>query len=61
VPLPRRVVEALAAHLEPIPAQPLTLQWAARQEPEGKPRTYPLVFTAGKGAALSRGWFNTKV
>ena len=61
VPLPRQAAEALAAHLEQFPAQPVTLPWAARQEPDGKPRTYPLLFTAEKGTALSRSWFNTKV
>jgi integrase len=61
VPLPRHTAEALAAHLEQFPARPVTLPWAARQELDGKPRTFPLLFTADKGTALSRGWFNTKV
>lgn len=57
VPLPRQGAEALAAHLEQFPAVEVTLPW---QVPDGKPRTYALIFTGDKGGAVNRSAFNKK-
>jgi integrase len=58
VPLPRQAAVALAAHLEQFPATEVTLPW---QEPNGKPRTYTLIFTGDKGGACNRSAFNKKI
>jgi integrase len=58
VPLPRQVAEPLAVHLEQFPAREVTLPW---QTPDGKPRTYTLIFTGDKGGACNRSAFNTKI
>ena len=59
VPLPGQVAEALAAHLAKFPAAEVTLPW---QAPEGKPRTFALIFTGEKnGSAHNRSAFNTKM
>ena len=58
VPLPRQASEALAAHLEQFPAIEVTLPW---QSPDGKPRTYALIFTGDKGGAVNRASFNKKI
>jgi integrase len=58
VPLPRHVAEAPAAHLAEFPAVEITLPW---QAPQGKPRTYALIFTGDKGGPCNRSAFNTKV
>jgi hypothetical protein len=52
VPLPHQAAEALAAHLERFPATEITLPW---QSPEGRPRTFALVFTGDKGGPAWRG------
>jgi integrase len=59
VPLPAQVATALAAHLQRFPAQQVTLPWLS---PDGKPRTYELLFTGERsGSALMRPTFNSKV
>lgn len=56
--LPRQVAEPLAAHLAEFPAVKVTLPW---QAPDGKPRTFPLIFTGERGGPCNRSAFNTKV
>jgi integrase len=55
--LPHQAAEALAAHLERFPAAEITLPW---QSPEGRPRTFALVFTGDKGGPCNRAAFNSK-
>jgi len=57
VPLPHQAAEALAAHLERFPAAEITLPW---QSPDGRPRTFALVFTGDKGGPCNRAAFNSK-
>jgi integrase len=58
VPLPHQAAEALAAHLERFPAAEITLPW---QSPDGRPRTFALVFTGDKGGPCNRAAFNSKI
>lgn len=58
VPLPRHAAEPLAAHLKEFPAREVTLPW---QAPDGKPRTFALIFTGDKGGPCNRSAFNSKV
>jgi integrase len=58
VPLPGQAAEALAAHLERHPAVEVTLPW---QSPDGKPRTFALIFTGDKGGPCNRAAFNSKI
>jgi integrase len=55
IPLPRQGSEALARHIEEFPPVAVTLPW---QTPDGKPRTYELLFTDELGCAMHRGLFN---
>jgi integrase len=58
VPLPHQAAEAFAAHLERFPAAEIMLPW---QSPDGRPRTFALVFTGDKGGPRSRAAFNSKI
>jgi integrase len=59
VPLPWHVAEPLAEHIRRYPPADVVLPW---QAPDGKTRTYALLFTGEKsGAAHNRSAFNTKV
>lgn len=54
VPLPRFVAEALRAHLEQFPPEPVTLPWG---ELDGEEVTFNLVFTNIRKAAIHRSTF----
>lgn len=58
VPLPAQVAEALSEHVRQFPPAEITLPW---QSPDGKPRTFSLVFTGDRGGACNRSAFNRKV
>lgn len=58
VPLPGDVGRALSAHMETFPPQAVTLPW---RTPDGPPRTALLLFTAQRGGAINRGYFDSKV
>ena len=47
-----------SAHLERFPAAEITLPW---QSPDGRPRTFALVFTGDKGGPCNRAAFNSKI
>ncbi len=57
VPLPAQVSEALARHIEDYPPVEVELPWLA---PDGKPRTYSLLFSNSAGGPCNRSWFNSK-
>jgi integrase len=58
VPVPRDVIDVLAAHLARYPAREVTLPW---EEPSGQNVTRPLVFTSREGGAVNRNYFGSKV
>jgi integrase len=57
VPLPERVGQALAAHMEQFPPRDVTLPWLV---PGGEPVTKKLLFTTPDGGALLRQNFNER-
>lgn len=52
VPLPESAAQALAAHMQAYPPEPVTLT------EDGKPRTHELIFTSQRGGAIDRNRYN---